>query len=151
MHLPTRVKGGARRAYFVCVSDGVGYKEFPCTDRHAYNEGIVYEYKNEKQQTDLVLVPHNYRYGQLDGKLLIGKRIGNSSAAVMVGDSYLIGHSVDKDAAGEDLSTLARTHVATIGYKSLYEKLMPLKWIIIIAAVGIAIFGIIWFIKSRGG
>ena len=74
------------REYQIAVSDGVGVRMFKATNRFAYNEVIVYEYTNTNQQKDLVLVPHNYRYGQVDGYLVIGKNMGNSSAAPLIGD-----------------------------------------------------------------
>lgn len=139
-----------RREYCVVESDGVGAKIHKCVNRYAYNGGLVYEYKNEKGAVDYVLVPHKYRYGGLDGRLLIGKNKGNVSAAVMVGSEWMVGKSVDADAPGEDFSLLARTHVAAMGYRSLYERAVPWKWLVIGIAVLVGVVGVVWFIRSQG-
>ena len=143
-----KMKRGGRE-YWVAVYDGVGIKQFRVTDRYAYTDGYVFQYENDHRVKDLVLVPRNYRFGEVDGKILIGKNLGNNSAAAMVGE-YMIGRSVDPDAPGEDMSCLFRTHVAHIGYKTLYEKMVPWKWLIIGIAAIVVVFIVVWFMKSQG-
>ena len=140
-----------RRSYIIAVSDGVGIKEYPALDRYAYNDGFVYEYKNEKGETDMVLVPHGYAYGQVNGSLIIGKNVGNASAARLIRNEFLMGGSIDRNAPGDDLSMLARTHVMAKGYKTVYEKNVPWRWLIIGIAVLVAVIAVVWFIKSQEG
>ena len=116
------------RTYKVAVNTGVSIREYECTDRFNYNSGYVFEYKNDKGEKDLVLVPLNYQYGEVNGALIIGKNLGNSSAAPLVRSEFLVGQSIDQDAPGEDLSLLYRTHMMASGYKTLYEKNVPWKW-----------------------
>lgn len=138
------------RQYYVAESDGVAIKEYPCTNRFNYNGGSVFHYKGDHNQVELVLVPRKYRYGQSQTKLLIGKNKGNTSAAILldVGD-LMVGRSTDPDAPGEDLSLLARTHMAAMGYKTLYERNVPWKWLIIGIAALVVVVGIVWFIRSQ--
>lgn len=139
------------KKFLVIESDGLEVKKRECTSRYGYNGGWVYKYRNGNGLEDIVLVPHKYHYGLEDGSFLIGKNVGNSSAAVLWGKgAYMVGASVDRDAPGDDLSLLARTHVAAMGYKSLYEKQMPWKWLIIGIAVVVVIGAVVLFIRSRG-
>lgn len=135
-----------QRPYWVVVADGNGSKEFEATNRYAYNEGIIYEYKDEKGQLDLVAVPHGYKYLKEDGRILIGKNLGNSSAASMI----QIGKSADPECPGSDLSLLIRTHVASMGWKTVNEKAMPWKMLVIGIAVLVVVIGVVWFIRSQG-
>lgn len=145
-------KPGTRRAreYEVAVSDGVGIKRFKCENRFDYNTGFVYEYKDEKQQLALVLVPREYKYGEVNGVLVIGQNKGNISAAPLAYDEFLIGKSTDPCAPGWDASMLYKNHVMASGYKTLYEKNMPWKWLIIGIALIVLVVGVVWFVKSQG-
>lgn len=139
------------RVYKVAVSDGVKYKLFTCENRYDYNTGFVYEYKDENKRVDMVLVPRGYKYGEVNGVLLIGKNAGNISAAELVFDEILIGKSTDKDAPGWDASLLYKNHVMAQGYKTLYEKNVPWKWLIIGIAVLVVVIGVVWFIRAQMG
>lgn len=138
-----------RRKYVVSEYDGIGIKQFDCTHRYNYNGGFVFEYKNERGEQDLVIVPRHYTYGEMDGSLIIGKRSGNSSAARLIDGHYFIGSSVDPDAPGDDLAMLARTHVMAKAYRTVYEKQMPWRWLIIGIAIVVVIFIVVWFVKSQ--
>lgn len=138
-----------RTKFVVLETDGVSPKQYTCSRRYAYNGGLVYEYQNEDNQTDLVLVPHKYQYAQEDGVCYIGKNKGNASAAILIGKgALLVGRSSDPNAPGEDLAILARTHVASRGYKTLYENQMPWKWLLIGIAVVLVIAVVVWAVKS---
>lgn len=140
------------REYWIAESDGVGIHEYPCTQRFNYNGGFVFNYKDKSGRTQICLVPRKYKFHETASKIYIGKNLGNSSAAVMLGiGDILIGNSTDVDCPGEDLSLLYRTHMASMGYKSLYEKNMPWKWLIIGIAVLVVVVGVVWFIKSQQG
>lgn len=134
--------------YIVVESDGVKTLEHDVVDRHGYSDGYVFEYVNRKGDKDLVLIPRGYRFIHANGQVMVGKNEGNCSAAVLVGHGVMVGKSLDADAPGADLAVLARTHVAAMGYKGLYESKVPLKWVIVGVAVLVAVVGVVWLVRS---
>lgn len=143
--------------YKVKVSDGNQLRTYDVLKIDAYNEGFALRYKDTSGKVDVVYMARSYRPVQEDGFYIVGKNIGNNSAATIVDGRAVavgcdvVGASSDKDCPGEDCSAILRSDGLAIGYKALYESKIPWKMIVIFAIVAFVIFAVIMFMRTRGG
>jgi hypothetical protein len=145
-------------AYAVLVSDGTRVRKYPITEIRGYLDGLRMTYQTADHQKDVVYVGSKYRPLQMDGTFLVGKHLGNNSAALVLTEEELaknnsavplIGPSTDPDCPGQDLSQLVGSDIFATGLKTLSTGFnMPWKWILIIGGAALAIFLIY---KFKGG
>lgn len=129
--------------YIVLCTEGVHVVPHAVVSVEAFNKGLAMQYRDGADQLDVVYVPHNFRYLQRNGKYYLGKRVGNNSACAVLGPS------LDEKCPGADLSALVRAHGVALGFRALYERVIPWKLIIIIG-IGVAvIIGIVAFVGPR--
>ena len=124
----------------VIEHDGKANKVCRVVESTGYNEGTAVRYMNGDRKADVVYVGRDYvpvKVGRLE---VIYKVKGNNSAAVLC--------PTDRDCPGEDLSSLVRSHVMGVGYKSLYEKAFPWMWL----AIGliVAVIAVVVFLVAKG-
>ena len=156
MDIESLFRSKPKTKYKVKVSDGNQVKTFDVLKMIGYNEGFAMRYKDGDGNVDVVYMARDYRPVQEDGFYLVGKNLGNNSAATLVdGKSVaigcdIVGRSSDPDCPGEDLSAIVRSDGVAIGYKALYESKIPWKLIVIFAIVAFVIFAIIMFMRTRG-
>lgn len=129
--------------YVVMEVEGVRSRRFTVTRVEGFPEGYAYRYVNSEGLEDVVYVGLTYHPLEEPGpRMVILKRKGNNSAAVVV--------PTDADCPGDDLSCLVATHVMGRGYRTLYERNVPWKWIIIGLVVVVIAVAVYWF-SQRGG
>lgn len=127
-------------------SDVIVYR---ITKISAYNGGYAMEYAGRNQRQDVVYVPKNYPFTRRNGAVWVGKVAGNNSAAV-VRFGPTVGASLDPDCPGEDLSMLVRTDLMARGYRTVYEKKIPWKAVILIGVAVLAVIVIITIMRMGG-
>ena len=132
-----------RTDYIVLISEGVHIVPRPIIGIEPYNRGLAMRYRNGANKIDTVYVPHNFDYLEKDGKYYLGKRAGNNSACA------ILGQSVDRNCPGEDLSALVRADGIALGLKSLTERTIPWKLILIIGAAAIGIIALIAYVGPK--
>ena len=132
-----------RTDYIVLISEGVHIVPRPIIGIEPYNRGLAMRYRNGANKIDTVYVPHNFDYLEKDGKYYLGKRAGNNSACA------ILGQSVDKNCPGEDLSALVRADGIALGLKSLTERSIPWKLILIIGAAAVGIIALIAYVGPK--
>jgi len=141
----------------VKVSDGNQARTYDVGEVVAYNEGFALRYKDKDGNKDVVYMGRKYRPLMEDGCYIVGKNLGNNSAAIVVDGVKLavacdvVGRSTDADCPGEDLSAIIRSDGLAIGYKALYETKIPWKLLLIAGIVGVVIIGVVMFVRSQGG
>jgi len=159
--LPQLAVKKAKTDFVVIVSAGNDKGEkHAITKVIGYNEGYALRYKNGDNKLDTVYVDRNFRFLELEGKFYLGKRLGNNSGCQINIDGEtiqaskgieVIGAPRDPNCPGEDLSALIRTDVMALGYNTITESKINVKWVLIIGGIVAVIALIYWFVKSRGG
>jgi len=156
MDIADLLRTSRKTQYKVKVSDGNRCRTYDVTEVVGYTDGFALRYKDGQGNQDVVYMARTYRPVVEDGFYMVGKRLGNNSAAVVVDGKQLavgcdvVGRSTDSDCPGEDLSAIVRSDGLAIGYKALYESKIPWKMIVIFGIVAFVILAIIMFMRTRG-
>jgi hypothetical protein len=144
-----------------------------------YNEGFALHYKDKNGKKDVVFIGRKYRPLVQDGLFLVGKNLGNNSAALLLDETTItlavpiagpshqpipilpdgnpvtqavavVAASTDPNCPGEDLSAIVRTHGVALGYKALYENKLSLKLLLLLVVTAVIIIGVVMYIRSQG-
>jgi hypothetical protein len=129
--------------YVVLLTEGQHLVPRPIISVVPYNRGLAMRYRNGANQIDNVYVPHGFPFLEAGGKYYVGKRVGNNSACPVLAGS------VDRHCPGEDLSALIRADGIGVGFKALYEHVIPWKAIIIIGVIAAVVVGLIAWLGPR--
>lgn len=122
---------------------------YPATKLTSYNGGYVMEYLGQNKAKEVVYIPRDYEFVHRNGATYVGKVAGNNSAAVLR-FGPMVGASVDPDCPGADLSLLVKTDLMARGYRTVYERNIPWKLVLIIGAVVVVAVVVIMFLRGQG-
>jgi len=121
---------------------------YPVSKVLSYNGGYAFEYMGRDKMKDVVYIPKQYPFVRRNGAVYVGKVSGNNSAAALT-FGPVVGGSVDPYCPGEDLSMLVRTDLMARGYRTIYQKNIPWKAVLLIG--GVVVLVVVVVILIRGG